>query len=468
MKLIRYFSKRVFTPVSTVFAGLYLCISMSGCQWGDEVVALKQQNPDDFMVLFSDTSLVKLTTVAMDSVMTGSSSRMLVGRYVDPYFGKMQAAAFFQPAFVSALGIPDLAVYDSLVFKVPYDKYYYGDTTKVSNFSLYPLTQDITLTSSFSNFSTTPFDATPLGKKSFAPTPTSVTQAVRFKLSDVLGKKIFDLSVANLLTSNEQWLEVLKGLVLMSDAKDNGSVVGFQSFSDSTVIELHYHTEQQDGVTRGVGTFKVQAEYNQILGDRSATNLAKLPLLNSRNSLPSEQSGNQGYIQGGTGIMLRADFPTVRNLKYVQYSVPNRAFLRVTPLQRSMEYPYAPPQTLHVFLVDKFNQFYRSGGFPIGLSDLASKVVTGTFINDMINNKQYYLFDVSGQFTTILASASEETNGLMFVTSALNGDQGRSSSFPELNSEFSKGLTRLVVGDQLHPSEPGVKLELYYTTYKAP
>lgn len=116
MKLSQYFSKRVFTPVTTVFAGLYLCISMSGCQWGDEVVALKQQNPDDFMVLFSDTSLVKLTTVALDSVQTGGASRLLVGRFMDPYLGKMHATTFFQPQFESNLGIPELAIYDSLVF----------------------------------------------------------------------------------------------------------------------------------------------------------------------------------------------------------------------------------------------------------------------------------------------------------------------------------------------------------------
>lgn len=460
MKFTSYFSKRVFPRVSSLLVGLYLCMSMSGCQWGDEIVSLDPQNPDNFLVLYSDTSLVQLSTVAMDSVMTGAADRMLVGRYKDPYFGEMNAAAFFQPTFVSALSLPDLAIYDSLVFKTPYDKYYYGDTTKVSNFSVYALTEDITLKSSYSNFTTTPYDPTVLGKKSFAPTPTSYTSAVRFKLSDVLGKKIFDASKANLLTSNEQLLDILKGLVIKTSDTDNSSVVGFSSFGDSTVVEVHYHTEEQDGVTRGVGTFKVTAEYNHIVGDRSATNLALLPLLNSRNSLPSAQSGNQAYIQGGTGIMMRADFPTVRNLKYVNNSVPNRAFLRVTPLQRSMDYPFAPPATLYVFLVDKYNQFYKSSGLPIALTDLAGKSVSGTYVNDLINNKQYYLFDVSGQFTTILASESEETNGLMFVTSTLAGQ----SSFPEYNTEFSKSTTRLVVGDQNHSTEPGVKLELYYTS----
>jgi hypothetical protein len=462
MKFNQYFSKKFFLPVFNVIAGFSLCISVSGCQWGDEVVALNQQNPDNFMVLFSDTSLVKLSTVALDSVMTGGPDRLLVGRFTDPYLGKMHATTFFQPTFVGALSIPDQAIYDSLVFKAPFDTYYYGDTTKAMNLSVHALQTDILLKSSYYNFYNTAFDPTPIGKKSLTPKPATTTGAVRFKLSDVLGKKIFDQSVANLLTSNEQWINILKGLMIISDAKDNSALVGFKSSSDSTVLELHYHTSEKDGITRGVGTFRVTASYNQILGDRTATDLAKLPLNNSRNSLPSEQSGNQAYIQEGTGIMMRADFPTVRNLKYVPYSVPNRAYLKVTPLRRSTEYPFMPPPIMHVFLVDKYNQFYKSSGLPIALTDLAGQAVTSTFVNDLVNNEQYYRFDVSGQFTTILASESEETNGLMFVTSTLAGN----SSFPEYNTAFSKGLSRLVVGNQMHPNEPGVKLQLYYTTLK--
>jgi hypothetical protein len=460
MKLNQYFSKKFILPVFNVIAGFSLCISVAGCQWGDEVVALNQQNPDNFLVLYSDTSLVKLSTVALDSVMTGRPSRLLVGRFTDPYLGKMQATTFFQPTFVSALAIPDQAIYDSLVFKAPYDTYYYGDTTKAMNLSVHALQTDILLKSSYYNFYNTAFDAAPIGKKSLTPRPVTTTNAVRFKLSDVLGKKIFDQSVANLLTSNEQWINILKGLMITSDVKDNNAVVGFKSTSDSTVLELHYHTSEKDGITRGVGTFRVTASYNQILGDRTATNLAKLPLYNSRTSLPSEQSGNQAYIQEGTGIMMRADFPTVRNLKYVPYSVPNSAWLKVTPLRGSTEYPFMPPPALYVFLVDKNNQFYKSEGYPLALTNLAGQAVSGTFINDMINNEQYYRFDVSAQFTTIMASESEETNGLMFVTSTLAGDR----SFPEYNTAFSKGLSRIVVGNQMHPSEPGVKLQLYYTT----
>ena len=51
----------------------------------------------------------------------------------------------------------------------------------------------------------------------------------------------------------------------------------------------------------------------------------------------------------------------------------------------------------------------------------------------------------------------------MIVSSELSG-----RGFAEAGTEFADGLKRLVIGNQQHPVQPGVKLQLYYTTYKAP
>ena len=464
MKFTHYSFKGLFSPVSSLLAGLYLCVSLSGCQSGDEINALEQTNPDDFLVLFSDTTTVKLSTVAWDSTMTGGAARMLVGRYVDPFFGKMHSTAFFQPTLVNSFTLPEKAVYDSLVLKLPYDTYYYGDTTKTLNFSVHTLQADILVKSSYFNNNTTTFDATPIAKKSFKPSPNQVN-SLRFKLDDALGKKIFDQSVANLLATNEQWINIVKGLVVMANAKDDASVIGFKTSSDSTVVELHYHTDEKDGVTKGVGTFKVTAEYNQILADRAGTELSKLPV-NSRTALPSEQSGNKVFIQGGPGLMARADFPTLRGLRDVKYSVPNRAFLRITPFKNSVvKGIFGAPPTVHVYYCDKNNQFITSSGQPIPLATLGGTTqptaVIGTYVNDLFTNKEYYVFDVSSQFTSILASESADANGLLFITSALSAN-----TYPETQTEFSQSLTRLVIGDQKNAEEPGAKLELYYTTLK--
>ena len=164
--------------------------------------------------------------------------------------------------------------------------------------------------------------------------------------------------------------------------------------------------------------------------------------------------------------MARADFPTLRGLKDVKYSVPNRAFLRITPFKNSVvKGTFGAPPTIHVYYCDKNNQFITSSGQPIPLATLGGTTqptaVIGTYVNDLFTNKEYYVFDVSSQFTSILASESADANGLLFITSALSAN-----TYPETQTEFSQSLTRLVIGDQKNAEEPGAKLELYYTTLK--
>ena len=104
-------------------------MSLASCQWGDEVTSLVQPNPDDFLALYSDSMTVNLSTIGEDSIMTGAASRLFVGRFADPYLGKMHSIPFFQPTLDGSLNLADAAVYDSLILSLRYDGYYYGDTT---------------------------------------------------------------------------------------------------------------------------------------------------------------------------------------------------------------------------------------------------------------------------------------------------------------------------------------------------
>ncbi len=432
---------------------------MAACQWGDEIESLVQPNPDDFLVLFSDTSTVTLSTVQYDSLMTGSSERILVGRFDDPYFGRMQTSFSIQPTIESSVSVPDEAVYDSLVLYLPYFRdantkkpYSYGDTTKRMNLSVYALT-DILKLPAYYNLTSTPHDTTPLGVRSFLPRPFSES-TLQIRLTDILGRKIFEQAKANLLTSNDQWVEILKGLLVEAKSTDNGAVVGFQSYSDSTAIQLHYHTTGTDGITSGSVRIKNMAAYNRILGDRSKTALTGL--LPRRLTLPSSASGEKAFIQDGTGIMMRIDIPYVRTLKDTKYSVSNRAFLRVTPMRQSVTRNFTAPPMLHAYLCDKNNEFLAQ------LTDLQNKAVVGLYTVDLVNNTEYYSFDVSAYVTNLLNSDREVNNGIILMSSAINP----SSQYPELNTDLVKGLNRLVVGSQRNTTDRGIKLELYYTTVK--
>jgi hypothetical protein len=454
------FSSKGYSAFYQVLFLLGCTVSLFSCDYGDEIESLVQPNPDDFAVLYTDTVSVKLSTVGSDSLMTGGPSRMLVGSFTDPYLGKVRAANFFQPVIESGLSIPTLAEYDSLILSLRYDGYTYGDTTKPINVTVYKLLADIFDKSSYWNENSTQYDPVAIGKVRVIPTPRT-SKNLKIKLSDALGKQMFEMGKNNQLTSNTDWLNLVKGLTIMPGANDNGAVVGFLSSGDSTSVQLHYHIPDVDQVRKDSTVLKLKGNYNQILGDRKGTALANLPSTR-RIALPSAQSGNMSFIQAGTGVMTRVDFPSVRSMKSLKYTVANRAFLRITPLRSSVTDPFRVPSQLFVYRCDKNNEFYTGGdGYPLPLYFLTSSQPTqvfATYVNDYVNNKQYYLLDVSSFITDLMTSEIEDIGGLILRTSTFNTGE----SFRDANTEFSKSVGRLVIGDQQN-SDPGVKLELYYT-----
>ncbi|WP_170916741.1 DUF4270 family protein [Dyadobacter psychrophilus] len=435
--------------------------SFAGCEpSGDEIEAIVQPNVDDFAVQFSDTSTVTLSTLAADSVMTGGPSRLLVGRNIDPYLGKYQATAFFQPTIDNAIVVPQLAVYDSLTLSLKYDNYAHGDTTIAMNIAVHKLLANMLDKRAYYNSNSTPYEATALGKIRVVPTPKS-SGTVKIRLSDNLGKQIFQMGKNNELPSNTEWIDLVKGLVLIPGATDNGPIIGFTLSDDNTSVQLHYHLTGDDGITKDSTVIKSGIGYNQILADRKGTQLTKLPTT-SRQSLPSSQSGNMSFIQAGLAVATRVDLPTVKDLKLNPYTVVNKAFLRVTPLQASVTNFYPAPSTLYAYLVDKNNEYYLGAeGFPEPLRDLRGNIKSGTYTVDLLNNTAYYEFDLSGYLTSVMATSGENTTGILLRTSPFNTETDR--TLPEYNTEFSKSAARLVIGDQRN-SNPGVKLQLYYTS----
>lgn len=461
------FNSHILKKSSTVFILLIIfgvTALLSGCnRYEDEIEAIVQPNVDDFTVLFSDTSTVSLSTIKTDSVMTGGPSRLLVGRYIDPYLGKYQASAFFQPTIETAIVVPDLAVYDSLTLSLAYDNYAHGDTTIAMNISAYKLIGNLLDKSAYYNTDTTPYDPTPLGKVKVAPTP-KTSKILKIRLSDNLGKQMFQMAKNKQLPSNTEWIDFFKGLALIPSSTDNGPIIGFTLSNPNTSIKLHYHLTGDDGINKDSTVIRTRTAYNQILTDREGTQLTNLPNT-QRVSLPSAQSGNMSFIQAGPGLMTRVDFPTVKDLKFNPYTVVNKAFLRVSPLKASVTKFYPAPSVLYAYLVNKNNEYFIGANeFPEPLRNLGGEIITGQYTIDMLNNESYYLFDVTGFLTTVLATTGENTAGIVLRSSPFNTDGP--ASIPDYDSEFSKSAARLVIGDQKN-SDPGVKLQLYYTSVNA-
>ncbi|MCE7064098.1 DUF4270 family protein [Dyadobacter sp. CY326] len=461
MKFNWYFLKKS----ATVFRLLIIfgiTASLAGCDpSGDQIEAIVQPNVDDFSVQFTDTASVALSTVATDSVMTGGAARLLVGRYIDPIFGKFQSAAYFEPTISSAIVIPELAVYDSLTLSLRYDGYTHGDTTVAMNIAVHQSLADLLDKSSYYNTYAVPYAATPLGRVKFVPTPRE-SGTLKIKLSDNLGKQIFDKGKTNLLSSNTEWIDLVKGFALIPGANDNGPVVGFKLSDANTSVQLHYHTTENDGVKKDSTVIQTNIAYNRILADYKGTQLAKLPTT-SRVSLPSAQTQNLSFIQAGLGVMTRIEFPTLRDLKANPYTVVNRAYLRITPLKYSVTKFNPAPPVLYPYLVDNNNEFFsNANGFPLQVTDLDGNLTQAEYIIDLVNNTAYYLLDVTGYVTTVLNLNSDNSPAILLRTSPFNKE---STSLPAASTEFTFSATRLVIGDQ-QSNDSGVKLSLYVTAAK--
>lgn len=393
--------------------------------------------------------------------MTGGASRLLFGQYVDPYFGKVTATPFTQPTLEGSLTVPEEAVYDSIIVSIGYDKYYYGDTTKIMNLGIHAIQSDIMARSSYFNTSTMPYDPKPLGKLRFYPRPKR-DSVITVRLSDEFGNKIFDMAKGNLLTAATDWTNVLLGIAIVPGASDNGAVIGIKWPDNATAIQLHYHTVGTEGVVEGYAGIKVNAAYNQILTDRTGTQLVKLPKT-KRLSIPSDETGNMSFIQAGAGLVTRIDIPTVRELKYVKYSVANKAFLKLYPVDQSVTDFLTPPAYLYIYRVNKNNEYYSSAstGGPLALTDLTgSTAIRGVYDRDSLNNEPFYRFDISSYVANILLSDYQIDEGLVLINSQLGG-----ALYPETNTDFVKSVNRLVIAGP-NSGRKSPKLELYYTTVK--
>ncbi|MHA4741435.1 DUF4270 family protein [Dyadobacter sp. MSC1_007] len=456
------YSLRGSSTVHKLLVVIGFAFSLTSCEWGDQIESLVQPNPDDFAVLYTDTVTVQLSTVGSDSLMTGAPGRLLVGNYTDPYFGKVRAVTFIQPTTDGAINVATDAQYDSLILSLHYDKYSYGDTTQALNLTVHKLLANMLDKNSYWNENSTEYDPVAVGKiKVFARPNTS--RNIKIRLSDAIGKQLFQKAQNNQLTSNDDWIEMVKGFAVMNGVNDNSPFIGF--LKDSSSVQLHYHTPSISEFRKDSAILRVTGRYNQIIGNRTGTQLAKLPST-KRIALPSAQSGNMAFIQNGTGIMTRIDFPYLKNLKSIKYTAANRAFLRITPLRASVTDVLKVPSLLFVYRADKNNEFYQGGSGPLPLYELSAgsqpQQVVAQYTTDFVNNKQYYLLDVSAYVTDIMTSETDEVGGLILRAGPFSSGSG----FQDFDTEVSKSVNRMVIGSQQN-SDPGVKLELYYTTVKA-
>ena len=148
---------------------------------------------NEIQVRVIDTFSIKTGTFKLDSLITSSKNRILLGNVKDEKLGTISSKSYLE-LVTSTFYIDEDAIYDSIGFVLNYDTYHYGDTTKVQTYKLHRITETVEPEDggSFYNTSSLEYDTNSLGEISFTPKPNKATDSLFIKMDDVLGEEIFN------------------------------------------------------------------------------------------------------------------------------------------------------------------------------------------------------------------------------------------------------------------------------------
>lgn len=404
-------------------------------------------------VILVDTMTVEMSTINLDSLITSGQSRILIGNYDDPLFGKVKSDSYFQLSTTTyALnnsGSDTEAVkfvFDSISMILKYDNYYFGDTTKVQTFDIHRLIQKVkpnTEDNNFYNNSALSYSPESLGTISYKPRPIE-KDSINIKMSSAFGEELFQKLKKREVTDFDTFTEYLKGFVLVPSASNSSSVIGFSA--NTSKVRLYYSKYQADTEeTPYIVDFTIldkSKQFNAISSDKSGTLLQNLSVPTSK--LTSYLTENQGFIQSGTGVSCRIDFPNIKEFKRISASgAIVAAELLLKPVNNSYSDKYPLSDSLSVYVADNLNRV--SGP----LLNSQSKTVYGILNKktDEFNENIGYTIPIGGFLQKEMLKQSDSKSSLILTLPVL-----------------SKAVNRVVLGDQKHLNNK-IQLKIYYISY---
>lgn len=311
-------------------------------------------------VVLLDTLTVETSTMKFDSIITSGSSRMLVGKYRDSIFGTIKASSYMGMV-PSTYSIDSEAVYDSIALYLKYDGYYYNDTLRTNTIHVRQLTKTLKPQEGddFYNTATAQYSDEDLGTLSYLPRPTA-TDSLAIRLSDDMGLDMFSKLQEKTITTSDQFKDYFKGITLLPDEGDDGSIIGFSKASGTCFMRLYFSiaeesSQEQDYIDINLDLSSSPVPFfNQILTEDPIAPLQSL--VDKEVNLSSSDSDNLSFIQSGVGIATRIQFPHVKSIYDIQgKGTILDAVLKIRPAQGTFDNKLMLRDTLSVYVVDRNN-----------------------------------------------------------------------------------------------------------------
>jgi hypothetical protein len=411
---------------------------------------------NDIVTAYVDTFSVITSTVQLDTFPTNGSGVVLLGEYKDPELGTVNSSPYFQLGFTNAFK-PDLRnTFDSMVMIMPYNKQFYGDTTQTVTFSLHQLTQlletrlapaskDLKLSvfnyfNGFYSNSESPYNPTPIITKSVVFRPHN--DSLIFRLPDALGAKWFRLAQtqpkdsATFFTNPADFIsKFFYGVHMKVTSSGGGAIAGFKA--SGIKFRLYYKQLVSDVNKQFRVDFTLQNTgyaFQNIKYDRTGTTVAGLA---ARNAIPSAQTNHVTYVQAGTGLATKLEFPSVRTFFSDRRIMLNAAYLEIYPVPATYPRSLAPPTSLNLYLSDQSN---------IPLGSITGGIGVIAYDREYnINTK--YTFSMFSYWQQQLTSSNINSVPLILAPS---------------NTLLGSSTQRVIIGDRFHPTSK-IKLKIYYS-----
>lgn len=356
---------------------LYICLCLlvlASCSMDRENISLmvgEEFNDLTTRVLLIDTLQIETSTFKFDSIITSNTTRILVGSYTDPVFGKTSSDSYLELIPTDGdFDLRDDAVYDSIALIMKYDRYFYNDTIPQQRFTVHEVTDQIRSDNAFFyNTTTFPTDTNPIGDIVFEARPTK-GDSLHISLNHAYGQLLFDRLEDNTINDIDDFLNRYNGIHIRPDAQ-NTSVLGFSPSPENTFVRLYYKVPDEIEDQEYEKDFSVNSVklFNHIESDRSGTIFQNLN--DQETSISSAETDHKSYIQAGTGIALKVEIPHIKNLFDVagENGVLMSAKLRFKPSLNSYTEQLTIRDSLLTFILDQntevASQLFQLSGEPV-------------------------------------------------------------------------------------------------------
>ncbi|MBQ0735912.1 DUF4270 family protein [Aquimarina celericrescens] len=306
-----------------LFFTLCLALSILSCSEREDLPTLEVGQDftnSNVRVISIDTFTVALSTYKLDSIITSSSNRILVGQYSDPVFGITRAESYMELTPTN-YSISDDAKLDSIALILNYDGYSYSDTTKVSLLNVHLLKDEvIARDDAFFNTSYIDYEENPIASIDYYPEP-SDEDSLYIAIPKSVGEELFVKIREGVINDENELRNELKGFTLQPGDLDNSSVVGFSTVNTDTYLRFFYTIPDEFGENEQTLDLVINSSpsfptyFNNLQSNTEDTFFEALT--DQEINLASPDANNRSYIQAGVGMVTRIQFPYIKKLSEI-------------------------------------------------------------------------------------------------------------------------------------------------------